>query len=132
MARQARPWGYVGLIFTQGLAWTILGAILAPTRLLAGTLVAGYLVLRMGVVGTMGIWGLHDEPLKRRFWLVPLWDAIAFLIWLSSLFWSRVLWRGVEYRVADGKLIPLTTGHKAQSQASVAEGSANREPSFRA
>lgn len=112
MARQSRPLGYLGLIFTQGLPWTILAVILAPTRLLAGSFVAAYLILRMSVVWTMGVWGLHDELLKRRWWLVPLWDAFAFVIWLNSLLWSRVRWRGVEYRVAGGRLIPVDSHHK--------------------
>lgn len=107
MARQARPLGYVGLIITQGLPWTVLAVILAPTRLLALSYVAAYLILRMGVVWTMGIWGLRDDLLKRRWWLVPLWDAFAFILWCNSLFWSRVHWRGVEYRVSEGRLIPL-------------------------
>ena len=107
MARQSRPLGYVGLIFTQGLPWTVLAVIIAPTRLLGGSFVAAYLILRMAVVWTMGVWGLHDELLKRRWWLVPLWDAFAFVLWLISLFWSRVSWRGVEYRVAGGRLIPV-------------------------
>jgi ceramide glucosyltransferase len=107
MARQSRPLGYVGLIFTQGLPWTVVGVILAPTRLVAGSFVAAYLILRMAVVWTVGIWGLHDDLLKRRWWLVPLWDAFAFVIWLSSLFWSRVRWRGVVYRVAGGRLIQV-------------------------
>jgi ceramide glucosyltransferase len=109
MARQSRPLGYVGLIFAQGLPWTILAALVSPTRLVAGGFVAAYLLLRMGTVWTMGIWGLHDDLLKRRWWLVPLWDAFAFLIWLISLFWNRVRWRGVEYRVAGGRLIPIAS-----------------------
>jgi ceramide glucosyltransferase len=109
VARQARPLGYLGLIFTQGLPLTVLAVILAPTRLLAGSFVAAYLILRMAVVWTMGVWGLHDELLKRRWWLVPLWDVFAFVIWLHSLFWSRVRWRGVEYRVAHGRLVPVAS-----------------------
>ena len=109
MARQSRPLGYAGLIFTQGLPWTVLAVILAPTRLLAGSFVAAYLILRMAVVWTMGVWGLHDELLKRRWWLVPLWDAFAFVVWLNSLFWSRVTWRGVKYRVSGGRLIPVSS-----------------------
>jgi ceramide glucosyltransferase len=112
MARQSRPLGYVGLIFTQGLPWTILAAILAPTRLLAGSFVAAYLILRMAVVWEMGVRGLHDDLLKRRWWLVPLWDAFAFLFWLISLVWSRVRWQGVEYRVSGGRLIPVAPRHK--------------------
>ena len=107
MARQSRPLGYLGLIVTQGLPWTILAALVAPTRLLALGFVAAYLVLRMAVVWTMGIRGLHDDLLKRRWWLVPFWDAFAFVIWLNSLVWNRVRWRGMNYRVAGGRLIPV-------------------------
>ncbi len=71
MARQARPLGYVGLIFTQGLPWTILAAILCAHLALAVGFVAAYLILRMAVVWTMGVWGLRDDLLKRRWWLVP-------------------------------------------------------------
>jgi ceramide glucosyltransferase len=109
MARQARPLGYAGLIFTQGLPWTILAAMVAPTHLLALAFVAAYLILRMATVWTMGIWGLRDDLLNRRWWLVPLWDAFGFAVWLNSLVWSRVRWQGVEYRVAGGRLIPVAS-----------------------
>jgi ceramide glucosyltransferase len=109
MARQARPLGYVGYIVSQGLPWTVLAVMLAPTRLLAGTFVGAYLLLRMGVVWTMGVWGLHDDLLKHRWWLVPFWDALAFVLWFISLFWSRVRWRGAKYRVSEGRLIPIGT-----------------------
>lgn len=108
MARQARPLGYTGLIFTQGLPWAVLGVLVAPTRLLAASFVAAYLVLRMAAMWTISIWGLRDDLLKRRWWLVPLWDAFAFVLWLNSLFWNRVRWRGVKYRVARGRLIRLS------------------------
>jgi ceramide glucosyltransferase len=109
MARQSRPLGYAGLIFTQGLPLSIAAAIVAPTPLLAGSFMAAYVLLRMAVVWTVGVWGLHDDLPKRRWWLVPLWDAFAFVIWLNSLIWSRVRWRGVEYRVAGGRLIPVAS-----------------------
>jgi ceramide glucosyltransferase len=107
MARQARPLGYAGLLFTQGLPWTVLAVVFAPTRLLAVGFVAAYLIMRLAAVWTLGVWGLHDELLKRRWWLVPIWDAFAFVLWLISLVWSRVRWRGGEYRVSGGRLIPV-------------------------
>jgi ceramide glucosyltransferase len=122
MARQARPLGYVGYIFAQGLPWTVLAVMVAPTRLLAGSFVAAYLILRMAVVWTMGVWGLHDDLLKRRWWLVPLWDAFAFVIWLNSLVWSRVCWRGVQYRVAGGRLIPVASPLTAEVSPQRREG----------
>jgi ceramide glucosyltransferase len=112
MVRQARPLSNLGLIFCQGLPWTVLAAIFAPTRLVAASFVAAYLILRMAEVWTMGVWGLHDDLLKRRWWLVPLWDVFAFIFWLNSLFWSRVHWRGVEYRVSGGRLIPVASDHQ--------------------
>ena len=115
MARQSRPLGYAGLVFTQGLPWTILAVMLAPTHLLAGGFVAAYLILRMTVVCTMGVWGLRDDLLKRRWWLVPLWDAFAFVLWFISLFWNRVRWRDAEYRVAGGRLIPVDSHTEKQA-----------------
>jgi ceramide glucosyltransferase len=107
MARQARPLGYLGLVFTQGLPWTVLAALLAPTRILAFGYVAAYLILRLAAAWTMGVWGLRDDRLRRHWWLVPLWDMFAFVIWFNSFIWNRVRWQGVDYRVAGGRLIPL-------------------------
>lgn len=107
MARQSRPWGYLGLIFTQGLPWTLLAARVAPTRFLAGSYLAAYLITRMAVVWEVAVRGLHDDLLKRRWWLVPFWDALAFIIWFASLICNRIRWRGVVYRVSDGRLIPV-------------------------
>jgi ceramide glucosyltransferase len=112
MARQARTWGYLGFVFTQGLPWTILGATVAPSHLAAAGLIAAYLALRCAEVWTVGVCGLGDGLLKRRWWLVPVWDAFAFVVWLNSLVWSRVRWQGVEYRVRAGQLIPVGGGEK--------------------
>lgn len=117
MARQARPVGYTGLIFTQGLPWTVLAACLSPSLLWAAGFVAAYLIFRTGLVWTMGIWGLRDDVLKRRWWLVPLWDAFAFVLWLNSLVWSRVRWQGVEYRVSGGRLIPVAPPRTSERSA---------------
>jgi len=107
MARQARPLGYVGYLVAQGLPWTILAVFLSPSAAVALAFVAAYLLFRIGVVWTVGVWGLHDDLLTRRWWLVPLWDAFAFVLWAVSLFWSRVRWRGRKYRVSEGRLVPL-------------------------
>lgn len=115
MARQARPLGYLGLIFTQGLPWTILAALFAPTAMLAWCFVAAYLILRLAEVWTMGVWGLRDDLLRRRWYLVPFWDVFAFIVWVASLLWSRVRWQGVDYRVAGGRLIPVTPEPGKQS-----------------
>lgn len=109
MNRQSRPWGYMGYVITLFLPWALTAAILAPTRSIGVAFVAGYAVLRAAAAWTVGVRGLHDPLLKRRWWLVPLWDVCAFVIWLSSLFRSRVRWRGVEYCVTEGRLVPAAS-----------------------
>jgi len=105
MNRQSRPWGYLGYGITFGLPWTLLAALVAPARLGAFSFVTAYVALRAATVWTVGVRGLRDPLLKRRWWLVPLWDALAPVIWIASLFSKRVRWRGEEYDVRQGHLV---------------------------
>src|SRR5947208_13338435 len=81
--RLCRPLSYAGLLFTQGLPWALLAALVAPVKWIAGAYLLAYLVLRFAVAWTVGVWGVGDEVLRRRFWLVPLRDAIHFVVWLA-------------------------------------------------
>ena len=38
--------------------------------------------------------------------LIPLWDALAFLIWLASFLRKSIRWRGADYYIREGKLVP--------------------------
>ena len=38
--------------------------------------------------------------------LIPLWDAMAFVIWLISFGRKSIRWRGVEYFIREGILVP--------------------------
>jgi len=105
MNRQSRPWGYLGYGITFGLPWMLLAALVAPTRLVAFSFVTAYVVLRAATVWKVGVRGLRDPLLRRRWWLVPLWDAFAPVMWLASLFAKRVRWRGEEYQVRQGCLV---------------------------
>ncbi len=109
MNRQSRPWGYFGYVITLGLLWALAATILAPTRSVALAFVAAYSLLRVTAAWVVGVRGLRDPLLKRRWWLVPLWDACAVVIWLTSLFGSRIRWRGVEYHVMGGELVPAVS-----------------------
>ncbi len=107
VTRQSAPWGHVGFVFAQGLPWAVAAAAVAPSRLLATGYLAAYLACRMAAAFSVGVWGLQDPWLRRRWWLVPLHDAFAFLIWLASLFRNRVRWQESEYYVQKGRLIPI-------------------------
>ena len=106
--RYSRPLGHLGLIFTQGLPWTILAAAIAPTTTLGLAYLAAYLVLRSEMARTVGVWGMQDRALRARFSLLPVRDAFAFAVWLASFFPQRIHWRGREFYVRNRRLVPVT------------------------
>jgi ceramide glucosyltransferase len=52
----------------------------------------------------VGVWGVGDEVLRRKLWLVPVRDAIHFAVWLAGFASNRVTWGGVEYAIEGGKM----------------------------
>lgn len=104
--KHSQPWGHFSLIFTHGLPWAILAAIIAPSWKLAAFYLAGYVMLRGLMAWTVGVWGVHDPILRRKFYLVPVRDAFAFTVWLTSFFKRRIEWRGSEYYIVDKRLVP--------------------------
>jgi ceramide glucosyltransferase len=106
--RNVRPAGHAAMLFTFGLPWTVLAAVAAPTTGLAAAYVCAYLGLRFAVYLTLGVWGLEDRVVRRYWWLAPLRDAANFSVWVASFFSNRIRWRGVEFRVKEGLLIPVT------------------------
>jgi ceramide glucosyltransferase len=111
--RNVRPVAYAGMIFTHGLPWAILSAIVASAAGWTGIAVsylAAYLVLRMSVAWTAGVWGLRDQTIIGKLWLLPLRDAITAVVWISGLMSDRIKWRGSEFRVKNGLLRPVGEG----------------------
>jgi ceramide glucosyltransferase len=110
--RFCRPLSYLGLLFTQGLPWTVLAALCAPTAWSAGAYLAAYLVLRFTMAWTVGVWGVRDEVLRRNLWLVPVRDAIYFVVWLASFGSNRIRWGSIEYAIQKGRMVPLVGREK--------------------
>lgn len=103
--RLCRPASFIGLLFTHGLAWSLLAAAVAPSAWLAVAYLLAYLVLRFLMAWVVGIWGINDDVLRRRFWLVPGRDLLNFAVWLAAFASNRVMWGGLEYVMKDGKMM---------------------------
>jgi len=114
--RLCRPLAYLGLLFTQGLPWTLLAMLVAPSTWIAGTYLLAYLTLRFAMAWTVGVWGIGDEVLRRKIWLVPLRDAIHFVIWLASFGSNHVRWDNVEYAVRQGRMVPIAGSGSAAAK----------------
>ncbi|MGB9467086.1 MAG: bacteriohopanetetrol glucosamine biosynthesis glycosyltransferase HpnI [Candidatus Acidiferrum sp.] len=119
--KSARPSGYRAMFFTHGLPWALVGAAVGQSigsAPLAATYLLGYLVLRIVLTWLTGRWGLGDRRLFRMMWLIPVRDAISFIVWVAGFFSEKVIWRGLEYRLQEGQLIPLpsTKALRARSE----------------
>src|SRR5690348_12477208 len=107
--RYSRPWGHLGLIFTQGLPLTVLALILAPSPDVAAEYIAAYVLLRGTMAWVVGAWGMRDRLVRHKFWALPLRDAFAFFVWLASFFPQRIHWRGQQFLVRKKRLVAVSS-----------------------
>jgi ceramide glucosyltransferase len=108
--KNVRPAGYRGLILTHGLPWALFAAGVAAGAgwaAIAAAHLLAYFVLRLGLAWTTGVWGLRDPEAGKKLWLIPLRDAISFVVWVGGFFSDKITWRGLAYRVQNGQLFPM-------------------------
>jgi ceramide glucosyltransferase len=104
--RHMRPWGHLGLIFTLGLPWALLAVAVRPTFAIAAGYLGGYLVFRTALTAVVGAWGLRQRGVWAKMPLIPVWDGLACLIWLVSFTRKSIRWRGQNYLIRNGELVP--------------------------
>ena len=107
--RHMRPWGHLGLLLTQGLPWSIAAIAVHPTAAVAAAYLGTYFALRCAMTWMIGSWGLKQPGLWRKMPAIPAWDALAFCIWLASFGRKSIRWRGSNYLLRDGRLVPVAT-----------------------
>jgi len=105
--RHMRPWGHVGLAFTQGLPWTLAVALTHASTGIALVYLGAYAGLRVAMTWLIGVWGLHQTGLWKKMPLIVIWDATAFVIWLLTFGRNSIRWRNVDYRIREGMLVPV-------------------------
>lgn len=104
--RFSRPWGHAGLIFSQGLFWTVLGTCLAPGWY-AYIYPTAYALFRTDAALSVGARGMRDQLIRRKGWLLVVRDAFSFFVWIASFFPRRIHWRDREFIVREKKLIAV-------------------------
>jgi ceramide glucosyltransferase len=107
--RHMRPWGHLGLLLTYGLPWSIAAVAIHPTLSVALGYLGTYALLRLAMTWSIGVRGLRRSGLLKEIGLIPVWDAVACLLWLASFLRNSVRWRGGEYYIRDGMLVPATS-----------------------
>jgi ceramide glucosyltransferase len=104
-ARRSRPRGYAGQIFTHPLPLAMLLCAVSPTWWPVLAIAA---ILRAAAVWATAFHVLRDPLTRRRWWLVPLQDCMALIVWSAGFFGNTILWRGRRYwLLPDGRFEPV-------------------------
>lgn len=101
--RDARRWGYAGLLFTFGLPWALAALLAAQGARWAWLLLALTLVARLTVGFVAAEFVLQDFKL-RNLLLLPLRDLLAPFVWAAGFMGNRIHWRGDVFDLKDGRL----------------------------
>jgi ceramide glucosyltransferase len=117
--RLCRPLSFAGLIFTHGLPWVLLAAAIAPAKWIAAGYLVAYLVLRFLMAWTVGVWGVGDEVLHRKLWLIPLRDAIHFVVWIASFGSNRITWGGEAFTMEKGQMVPANSSKASDARSAI-------------
>ncbi|MGH9617195.1 MAG: bacteriohopanetetrol glucosamine biosynthesis glycosyltransferase HpnI [Acidobacteriaceae bacterium] len=103
--RASRPRGYLGLLVTFGLPWAVANVIASAASLDSIALLSAMLCVRFAAALCVGVGVLGDRATLRDLWLLPLRDLVALGVWFWSFADDTVVWRGLRFRLQNGKLI---------------------------
>jgi len=109
--RDSRWGGYVGLVTTFGLTWSLLNLISARAAPWAWIVLGAVVALRLAVALMVGRVVLRDRQLRRNLWLLPLRDLLAVGVWIASFFGHTVSWRGDRFKLKNGRLVRIASSH---------------------
>jgi ceramide glucosyltransferase len=105
--RDARPWGYVGLIFTYGFGWAVLNVLASGISPLSLWILGLSFFLRLSLAMVVGAEVLGDHAVLPNLWLLPFRDVLALGLWAAGFGSNIVVWRGERFAVRKGVLQKL-------------------------
>jgi ceramide glucosyltransferase len=106
--RVSRPMGYLGSGITYIFPFAVLLLILRGPDIITLSALGVVSVLRL----TIGVI-VQTKIIKCKAWLkwlilIPVKDILSFIIWIGGFIGSKVIWRGVSYRLVPGGRIRKT------------------------
>ena len=105
--RDARPAGYMGLIFTHGLVWALLNVLASGLSPVSLWLLGLSFFLRLAQAMTVGAAVLGDHEVLPNLWLLPLRDAVAMGLWVAGFAGDTIVWRGERFALRKGRLVKV-------------------------
>jgi ceramide glucosyltransferase len=107
--RDARAAGYVGLVSTFGLMWSLLALIAAHGASWSWAVAGVTILLRVAVALVVGESVLRDRQVLKQLWLLPVRDLVGVAVWLASFAGSTVTWRGDRFELKKGRLTRIAS-----------------------
>lgn len=104
--RDSRPAGYFASVCSNLLAWAALNMIACGASLLSIALFSMALLLRVSLALGVGVGMLGDPQVIQDLWLILPRDLLTLILWAWSYASDTVTWRGEQFLVKKGKLIP--------------------------
>jgi ceramide glucosyltransferase len=99
------PLGHLGSALTHPFAFAMLAV------LLSGGAGWSWLLALCALLARLALSLRADRAVRlphRDVWIQPLWDVVAFVIFVASYFSTRVVWRGFHFTVdGNGQLSPV-------------------------
>jgi ceramide glucosyltransferase len=102
--RDARPWGYAGLLFTHGIGWALVNVLVSGASVPSLWLLSLSFLLRLALAMTVGAEVLGDHLVLANLWLLPLRDLVAMGLWVAGFAGNTIVWRGERFVLKDGRL----------------------------
>lgn len=114
--RDARRWGYAGLLFTFGLPWAFVTLLSAHGAEWAWLLFALIFSSRLAVAWVTADLVLEDQRGLPSIFLLPVRDLIAPFVWGSAFMGNRIHWRGDDFDLKNGRLTIVKPRPSADSK----------------
>jgi ceramide glucosyltransferase len=105
--KDRRPAQYMGLVATFGLPFAIVAVLLQPFAWWTWLILAMVAGARVSAAVVAGRGVLADPAIMKDLWLLPLRDVVALLTWIGSFAGDTVEWRGLRFKLREGKLYKL-------------------------
>jgi ceramide glucosyltransferase len=102
--RASRPGGYAGLLFTYTLPWATVCLLFGRGAVWAWGLLASAVLLRITMAWASVGAVLKNDSAVWSLWLLPVRDFLSPLVWIAGMFGSKIVWRGQEFKLENGKL----------------------------
>jgi len=105
--RDSRKRDYIGLAATFGVPWALLTLLFARGAAWSWLLLAITLSARWALAAMMTRRILRQPLTVLDYLLIPVRDVTALFVWLASFAGHTIHWRGLKFRLKNGKLYPV-------------------------